>query len=339
MDSFLLAYQGNIVNVLLAEQTANSKNRASLSCYIDISIYKFLDVEPPHACEKCLKKTGQTKLQIGNSEEKFNILNFECIIHEYTGLKSPCLLVQRSKVGEAKGTGTKNYLELFSLSDLESNSPNIQKIGFFNLGVDNLSKVCVKLFDGPTVCWTVGHHVYLVGKESSTDDRFSLRRWPKTDSTLSLKNTTNPDILWCGNVDNRPVILVANRKFSDFSSSTSSETSACMDLIDVHKSKVFDSDGTPLVPDVYVSIASCCFVYMSDVYCVSTETVVKDSKTFLWDSKSVRKPSSCLKVLVGTNQAQLIEFNKGHFKRFWQLPFEDACSIALAEVKSIVRLY
>ena len=325
MDNFVLAYQGN---VLLAEYSTTSELRSCSSGYIDCTVYKFL--EPG----RYLLKTSQAKLHVANAGEQFKILRFNWVMDEDSGLQYPYLLVQRSKVGKQNAkeqdTATERTLELFLLLGLETESPVFQSAGSFNFRGESLDRDTVKLFDGPTICWVDGHQVCFVGKESCNDNTLTLRNWPRTDSSLGGKNIAKLDIVWCGNIDNQPVVMVTKRQYSNMSNTTETKL-VYIDNIMRHN-KEYNSKEFKLVPDVYVAISTCYHLYTDQVHAETMELANDEFRVPLKESENGSSLFSHTKVLVGTSQAQLVEFHRGQFKNFCQLPFEDPCNINLVEV-------
>ena len=322
MDKWFLAYRGN---VLLIEQLTGFESRRSTRT-VDMCLYK---MEGGLSSGRNFRKVSQTPLQLASVGEDLKVLKFECVLQEDTGLRYPCVLVQRSLTGKgkAKGAGTSNYLELFMLSCFEP--PNIMSMGSFDIGKNSLSKEEVRLCDGPTVCWVSGHQVCMIARERSTD-RFKLKFWPKTDDTAGMKITGEQVVLWCGNVGDRLLVLVKRSGLCD-NNNTVETNLICIDM-----RQNTEHNGFCLVPNIYASIVSCCVVCGDDGFGISTEMASDESKS---GNTSESSGARHMKVFVGTTQAQLVEFCQGCFKNFWQLPFEDACNIEVLKVRPFVAIF
>ena len=179
-------------------------------------------------------------------------------------------------------------------------------LGSFEIEASQTSDIVFHFIDGPAVCWNLQGSVFFA-RYNSTLEKFT------TDS-ITVDNSMNEqpgvefNLLWCGLIKNQMIAMGYKSEMTEGTSGI-----ARWICVSLHQN---DIQEIPLVPDVYVPIATCCLV---------REPLHLTSGCFnsIYDG---------LDVYLATNRGQLLNFVNGRLKSCWQLPFSDPCKIWILEV-------
>lgn len=254
------------------------------------------------------------------------VSKFECVLDNTSGLTRPCLLVHQL-LKKRSGSAEIICHVLFLSEHFES----FLTLGCVNVGdgVHVPSEDKLKLFDGPCVCWSSETSVYLISPDLVGN--LTVNSHLLTDLIPNVQ--PNSFIIhWCGNLNGEVVAMGTTQTVTD-------GTSVSRNVLSLRWTCVNLTQGRRTAPDMcfvpvpYISIVACASVVTRLHRMHAAFTCGTSSKRLV--SKSTPGLNDVL-VFVGTNQGQLLEFNNGHLRNCWHLPFVDPCSMQTLEVKSMV---
>jgi hypothetical protein len=248
---------------------------------------------------KSFSKQKEKQLQLGIDGPDVQVIRFTCVTEYGTGIKQPCLLVEKHH----------NKTQQFSLHFLFLvNNSSLVEVASFNLRYSISSLDCT-LSDGPSLSWSYRNHIEFL-------------HWNPVSKCLehTSHNCTNDELykswtlLWSGSLNDKCV---------------------AMGTVNIEKDKIewlhVDCKsgllpGEKTVPSVYSAIALCC--YVTDV---ENTTISSSDYGNIFSSK--RDDNTVHQIVyVGTSMGQLIVFVQGKLVSHCQLPFEDPCHIVTMEV-------
>lgn len=263
---------------------------------------KCLGVDVFHFSKSCrtFTRTAKKLLLLGLSGSEFEFVCVKSLLNSTTGMYQTCCLLRQA---QKKHSSTAEFHVLL----LEDND-SVFLLGSFEIQASQTMDIEFHFIDGPAVCWSLQGSVYFA-RYDSTLEKFM------TDS-ITVDNSMNEqpgvefNLLWCGLVKNQMVAMGSRSEMTGGVSCIARWT-----CVNHHQN---DVQEIPLVPNVYVPIATCCLV---------EEPLQLTSGCF-------NSTFDGLDVYLATNRGQLLNFVNGCLKSCWQLPFSDPCRIWMLEVIS-----
>ena len=231
----------------------------------------------------------------------FLLSSVKCLLNRTSGIYQPCLILSQAPIK----SGDREEFHVLLLEDYDS----VLMLGSFEVNHTETSQIEFHLIDGPAVCWTLQGCVYFARYDPALEKII-------VDS-LTVVNSMNEvpgvefNLLWCGLLQSEMVAMLAKPEMSDDDDATVLTRWTCVTHPQSHIQEI------PLVPHVYVAIATCCFL---------REPLMEATFGFcgsIFDE---------LQIFVTTNRGQLLEFVSGCLKNCWQLPFSDPCRVWILEV-------
>ena len=253
-----------------------------------------------HFSKSCraFKKTAKKLFPLGLTGSQFEFVCVRSLLNSTTGIYQTCLLLRQ---GCMKHPSTEEFHVLL-LEDYDS----LFLLGSFEIEFSHTSDIEFHFIDGPAVCWNLQGSVFFA-RYNATLEKFT------TDS-VTVDNSMNEqlgvefNLVWCGLIRNQMVAMGSRSEMTEDGSGK-----ARWKCVNHHQN---DIQEIPLVPDVYVPIATCCLI---------REPLQLKSELFnsIFDG---------LDVYLATNRGQLLNFVNGRLISCWQLPFSDPCRIWMLEV-------
>ena len=285
----LLAFKGDVLRFSVGNTGTNGEQ------YITLQVYNF------SKSSRCFQKSTDRVLSLDSSiSPALEFVSVKCLLNTTSGLYQPCLLLRQAPT---KRPRSKEF-KVFLLEDYDS----ISLLGNFEVNHSETSHVVFHLCDGPSVCWTLEGSVYCA-RYDSTLEKFTVDSL-LVDNSMNEQPGVEFNLLWCGLVHGEMVAMGAKSELSHDDAPLQTRWTC------VNHSRS-DIQEIPLVPNVYVPIATCCFV---------RET---NQEVRFGCSNSGYEG---LEVFLTTNRGQLLEFLSGCLKSCWQLPFNDPYRIWMLEV-------
>ena len=261
---------------------------------------KNIGVDVFHFSKSCrtFTRTAKKLLPLGLTGSEFEFVCVKSLLNLTTGIYQTCLLLRQ---GCMKHSSTEEFHVLL-LEDYDS----LYLLGSFEIEASQTSDIVFHFIDGPAVCWNLQGSVFFVlynsTLEKCTTDSITV------DNSMNEQLGVEFNLLWCGLIKNQMIAMGYKSEMTEGASGI-----ARWICVSLHQN---DIQEIPLVPDVYVPIATCCLV---------REPLQLASGCFnsIFDS---------LDVYLTTNRGQLLNFVNGRLKSCWQLPFSDPCGIWTSEV-------
>ena len=288
-----LAFRGDILHFSLQNAAEHGSN------HIDLDVFHY-----SKSC-KSFSRTEKKPLPLGISGSELRIVSAKCLLNSSTGMYQVCLLVRQAKI---KQSNTETFHVLL-LEDYDS----LLLLGSFEIHGSKTSDIELHFIDGPGVCWSLQGSVYFA-RYNSALDKFTTDSI-SADTSMDEQRGVNFKLLWCGLIKNQLVAMGSKSEMTDNAMHLVRWTCANHNQDDIQE--------IPLVPNVYVPIATCCLV--REPFQVTT-------------SGRFNSPFDGLDVYLATNRGQLLNFINGCLQNCWPLPFSDPCRIWIMEVISIYHL-
>ena len=286
-----LAFRGDILHFSLQNAAKHGSNHMEL------------DVFHYSKSGKSFRRIEKRLLPLGISGLELRIVSAKCLLNSSTGMYQVCLLLRQAKM---KQSNTETFHVLL-LEDYDS----LLLLGSFEIHGSKTSDIELHFIDGPGVGWSLQGSVYFV-RYNSAVDKFTTDSI-SVDTSMDEQPGVNFNLLWCGLIKNQMVAMGSKSEMTDDVIHLVRWTCANHHQNDIQE--------IPLVPNVYVPIATCCLV--REPFQVVT-------------SGRFNSPFDGLDVYLATNQGQLLNFINGCLKNCWQLPFSDPCRIWIMEVISML---
>jgi len=263
---------------------------------------KNIGVDVFHFSKSCGTFTRIVKklLPLGLSGSELKFVCVKSLLNSTTGMYQTCLLLRHGQ-GYMKHANTEEFHVLL-LEDHDS----VFLLGSFEIQASQTSDIEFYFIDGPAVCWNLQGLVFFA-RYNSTLEKFTTDS-VTVDNSMNEQPGVEFNLLWCGLIKNQIIAMGSKSEMTDDASGKARWT-----CVNHHQN---DVQEIPLVPDVYVPIATCCLV---------REPLQLTSGCFnsIFDG---------LDVYLATNRGQLLNFVNGHLKSCWQLPFSDPGRIWTLEV-------
>ena len=285
-----IAFKGDVMRFTIGNESRNDDSNIALQVYhfskSSKSFRRVVDKVLPHG--------------ISTSSE-LEFLSAKCLLNTTSGLYQPCLLLRQAPI--KRDIGEELHVLLLECYD------SVSLLGSFEFNHTETSHIEFHLIDGPAVCWTLEGVVYFA-RFDSTIEKFTV-------DSLSFDNSMNEQasnafhLLWCGILHSEMVAMGAKSEMTDDDPTLLQTRWTCVN----HSHS--DIEEIPLVPDLYVTIAACCFVRET------SEELRFGRSDSVYDG---------LGVFLATNRGQLLEFVNGRLNNCCQLPFNDPCRIWILEV-------
>ena len=242
-------------------------------------------------------RTARKLLPLGLSGSKFEFVCVKSLLNLSTGMYQTCLLLRQAHKKHASA----EEFHVLVLEDYDS----LFLFGSFEIHASQTSDIEFYFIDGPAICWNLQGSVFFA-RYNSTLEKFT------TDS-ITVDNSMNEqpgvefNLLWCGLIKNQMIAMGSRAEMTGDASCLTRWT-----CVNHHQN---DVQEIPLVPNVYVPIATCCLI-REPLQLTSGSNAMFDG----------------LDVYLATNRGQLLNFVNGCLKSCWQLPFSDPCRIWMLEV-------
>ena len=261
---------------------------------------KYIEIDVFHFSKSCrtFKRTMKKSLPLGLMGSEFEFVCVKSLLNSTTGMYQTCLLLRQ---GYVKHVCTEQF-HVILLEDYDS----LFLLGSFEIEASQTSDIEFYFIDGPAVCWNLQGSVHFA-RYNSTLEKFIIDS-VTVDNSMNEQLGIEFNLLWCGLIKNQMIAMGSKSEMTDHGSGKARWT-----CVSHHQN---DVEEIPLVPDVYVPIATCFLL---------REPLQLTSGCFnsIFDG---------LDVYLATNRGQLLNFVNGHLKSCWQLPFSDPCRIWTLEV-------
>lgn len=284
-----IAFKGDVLRLSVGNTGTKGEQ------YIALQVHNF-----SKSSRSFQRSTDKVLSLDSSSSPGLEFMSVKCLLSTTSGLYQPCLLLRQVPKSRAR----REEFNVFVLEDYDS----VSLLGSFEVNHSETSHVEFHLCDGPSVCWTLEGSVYWARYDASLD-KFTVNSLAVDDS-MNEQPGVEFNLLWCGLICGEMVAMGAKLELSgDDAPLLTRWTCVSHSRSDIQE--------IPLVPNVYVAIATCCFV---------RETF---QEVGLGGSDSVYDG---LEIFLTTNRGQLLEFVSGRLKNCWQLPFNDPYRIWILEV-------
>ena len=283
-----LAFRGAIMRLTVTNAGRNDDR------HVGLQVYRYAK------SSRSFTRTADKVLPLGMSTTSLlEFVSVKSALNTASGLYQPCLLLRQTPMKREN----KEEFHVLLLEDHDS----LLSLGSFEVNCTGISRIEFHLVDGPAVCWVLEDAVYFARYDSALEN-FTVDSLT-VDNSMNEQPGASLNLLWCGLIHGEMVAMGAKSEMTD--DATLLTRWAC---VNHSRNKIQE---IPLVPDVYVPIATCCCVREP------LREVTVGFSDFVCDG---------LSVFLATNRGQLLEFVSGRLKNWWQLPFNDSCRIWILEV-------